>query len=209
MIGKPQLPTLKAVNIICGPRKHYLGLLWEQVSNYMPVIIPNSFVPASPAIAGDVNANFQAVKVFVDAIETGVNIDNSAITTAKIADNAITQAKLIDRAVGSAELDKITLNTQVGTTYTAVLTDAQKLVTLDNGSPITFTIPPNSSVAFQKGDQINLLQLGVGQVTVAAGVGVTLVAQGNKKKLNGQYAIGTCIKVDDANTWVIVGNTAI
>jgi hypothetical protein len=175
----------------------------------MPVIIPNSFVPASPAIAGDVNANFQAVKVFVDAIETGVNIDNSAITTAKIADNAITQAKLIDRAVGSAELDKITLNTQVGTTYTAVLTDAQKLVTLDNGSPITFTIPPNSSVAFQKGDQINLLQLGVGQVTVAAGVGVTLVAQGNKKKLNGQYAIGTCIKVDDANTWVIVGNTAI
>ena len=89
------------------------------------------------------------------------------------------------------------------------MSDAQKLITLDNVSPITFTIPPNSSVGFLKGDQINLLQLGVGQVTVAAGAGVTLVAQGDKKKLNGRYAIATCIKVDDVNTWVIVGNTAV
>lgn len=175
----------------------------------MPVIIPNSFVPANPAIAGDVNANFQAVKVFVDAIETGVNIENSAITTAKIADNAITQAKLIDRAVGSAELDKITLNTQIGTTYTPVVTDAQKLVTLDNALPITVTIPPLASVAFQKGDQINLLQIGDGQVTVTNGAGVTLNAQGNKKKLNGKWSAATLIKVDDTNTWVIVGNTAV
>jgi hypothetical protein len=49
----------------------------------------------------------------------------------------------------------------------------------------------------------------LGQVTVAAGAGVTLNAQGDKKKLNGRYAIGTLIKVDDANSWVIVGNTAI
>ena len=185
----------------------------------MALIIENTFVNGTPAVASEVNANFLAVKTFVDGIQNGTNIDGSSITAAKIADNAvtttkiadnnITQSKLVDRAVGSAELDKITLNTQVGTTYTPVLSDAQKLITLDNGSPITFTIPPNSSVGFLKGDQINLLQLGVGQVTVVAGAGVTLVAQADKKKLNGQYAIATVIKIDDTNAWVIVGNTAV
>ena len=170
----------------------------------MPVIIPNSFVPANPAIAGDVNANFQAVKVFVDAIETGVNIDNSAIVTAKIADNAITQAKLNDRAVGSAELTNLSLNPVVDT-YTLVLADAHKVVTCNKATAFTVTIPLDSTALFQIGDQINLLQLGAGQITVAATGGVTLNSQGAKYKLNGQYAIATLIKVA-ANSWVLVGN---
>jgi hypothetical protein len=171
----------------------------------MPVIIPNSFVPANPAIAGDVNANFQAVKVFVDAIETGVNIENSAITTAKIADNAITQAKLNDRVVGSAELSNLTLNPVVDT-YTVQLSDAHKVVTLNKATAFTVTVPLDSTALFQIGDQVNLLQTGVGQVTVAGDAGVTLSSQGSKLKLNGQFSIATLIKVA-ANSWVLVGNT--
>ena len=171
----------------------------------MPVIIPNSFVPANPAIAGDVNANFQAIKVFVDAIETGVNIENSAITTAKIADNAITQAKLNDRVVGSAELSNLTLNPVVDT-YTVQLTDAHKVVTLNKATAFTVTVPLDSTALFQIGDQVNLLQTGVGQVTVAGDAGVTLSSQGSKLKLNGQFSIATLIKVA-ANSWVLVGNT--
>ena len=169
----------------------------------MPVIIPNSFVPDNPAIAGDVNANFQAVKVFVDAIETGVNIDNNAITTAKIADNAISQAKLNDRAVGSSELTNLTLNL-VPDSYTLALADAHKLVTLSKATALTVTVPADST-AFVIGDQVNLLQTGVGQVTVAGAGGVTVSSQGAKLKLNGQYSIATLIKVA-ANSWVLVGN---
>jgi len=133
------------------------------------------------------------------------NIASNAVETAKINDNAVTQAKLADRVVGSAELDNLTLNAQTGTTYTLVLADAHKLVTQSNASGITTTIPPNADVAFEIGDQVNLLQLGAGQVTVAAGSGVTVNSEGSKLKLKGQYAIGTCIKVD-TNTWVLVGN---
>jgi len=85
------------------------------------------------------------------------------------------------------------------------LADAHKLVTQSNASAITTTIPPNSSVAFDIGDQVNLLQLGAGQVTVAAGSGVTVNSEGSKLKLKAQYAVATCIKVD-TNTWVLVGN---
>jgi hypothetical protein len=146
-----------------------------------------------------------AAGIATDAVTTAKILDSN-VTTAKIADNAVTQAKLADRVVGSAEYDSLTLNAQTGTTYTLVLADAHKLVTLSNSSAITLTVPPNSSVAFEVGDQIGLLQLGAGQVTVAAGSGVTLRAQGTKVKLFGQYALATLIKIG-TDEWVLVGNT--
>jgi hypothetical protein len=133
------------------------------------------------------------------------NIASNAVETAKINDNAVTQAKLADRVVGSAELDNLTLNAQTGTTYTLVLADAHKLVTQSNADGITTTIPPNADVAFEIGDQVNLLQLGAGQVTVAAGAGVTIRSEGTKLKLKGQYAAATCIKIA-SDEWVLVGN---
>lgn len=142
----------------------------------------------------------------LDANVTAAKLATDAVTTAKIQDNAVTQAKLADRVIGSSEYDSLTLNAQTGTTYTLVLADAHKVVTLNNASAITVTVPPNSSVAFETGDQVNLLQLGAGQVTVAAGSGVTLRAQGSKVKLFGQYAIGTLIKIA-SDEWVFVGNT--
>ena len=98
-------------------------------------------------------------------------------------------------------------NAQTGTTYTLVLTDAGKLVTLDNASAITLTVPTNASVAFDIGDQINLLQLGAGQVTVAGAGGVTVSSEGAKLKLKAQYAIGTLVKTG-TDSWVLVGNLA-
>ena len=99
----------------------------------------------------------------------------------------------------------VALNAQTGTSYTAVLADDGKLVTLDNGSAITFTIPPNSSVAFGIGTQINIMQLGAGVATITAGAGVTLRSAGTKVKTNGQYSVATCVKIA-TDTWVLVGN---
>lgn len=138
---------------------------------------------------------------------TTAKILDANVTADKLASDSVTQAKIADRAVGSAELTNLTLNAQTGTTYTLVLTDAQKLVTLSNAGSITATIPPNSSVAFTIGDQVNLMQLGAGQVTVAAGAGVTVSSQGTKLKLNGQYATATAVKVA-TDSWVLIGNLA-
>jgi uncharacterized iron-regulated membrane protein len=109
----------------------------------------------------------------------------------------------------AAEMDAvatamIAINAQTGTTYTAVLADDGKLVTCDNGSAITFTIPTNASVAFGIGTQINIMQLGAGQVTIA-GAGVTFRSEGSKLKTKGQYAVATCCKIA-TDTWVVVGN---
>ena len=99
----------------------------------------------------------------------------------------------------------IAINAQTGASYTAVLTDDGKLVTVSNASANTFTIPPNSSVAFGIGTQINIAQLGAGTVTITAGAGVTLNSAGAKLKTDAQYAVATCVKTD-TNTWFVVGN---
>ena len=110
----------------------------------------------------------------------------------------------------AAELDAvatamIAINAQTGTTYTTVLADDGKLVTCDNAASIALTIPPNSSVAYGIGTQINIAQLGAGQVTITAGAGVTLNSSGTKLKLKDQYAVATCVKTD-TDTWFVVGN---
>jgi len=99
----------------------------------------------------------------------------------------------------------IAINAQTGTTYTTVLTDDGKLITCSNASAIALTIPPNSSVAYGIGTQINIAQLGAGTVTITAGAGVTLNSAGAKLKLDAQYAVATCVKTD-TNTWFVVGN---
>jgi C4-dicarboxylate-specific signal transduction histidine kinase len=99
----------------------------------------------------------------------------------------------------------IAINAQTGTTYTTVLTDDGKLITCSNASAIALTIPPNSSVAYGIGTQINIAQLGAGTVTITAGAGVTLNSAGAKLKTDAQYAVATCVKTD-TNTWFVVGN---
>lgn len=96
------------------------------------------------------------------------------------------------------------INAQTGTTYTLVLADLGKLVTLSNASAITLTVPPNADVAFSVGSHVDIAQIGAGQVTIAPGSGVTIGSR-NGTKLAGQYAIGTLIKID-TNTWLSVGD---
>jgi hypothetical protein len=116
-----------------------------------------------------------------------------------VADTILTAAEM--NAVATA---MIAINAQTAT-YTAVLTDDGKLVTMSNASANNFTVPPNSSVAFGIGTQLNIAQLGAGQTTIVAGSGVTLNSAGAKLKLNAQYAVATCVKTD-TNTWFVVGN---
>ena len=101
----------------------------------------------------------------------------------------------------------IALNAQTGTSYTTALSDDGKLITCDNASAITLTIPPNGTVAYGIGTQLNIMQLGAGVVTITAGAGVTLRSAGSKLKTNGQYAVATCCKIA-SDTWVIIGNLA-
>lgn len=106
----------------------------------------------------------------------------------------------------NTKVDKtITINEQTGTTYTLVLSDASKLVELNNASAITLTVPANSSVAYDVGTKIDLLQTGAGQVTVTGAGGVTINGFGNATKLSGQWAAASLVK-RATDTWVMIGN---
>jgi len=106
-----------------------------------------------------------------------------------------------DYSVGNQSVE----NAQTGTTYTLVLTDAGKMVTLTNASAITLTVPTNASVAFPVNTRIDLLQYGAGQVTVAAAGGVTIASKASALKLSAQYAGATLWK-KATDTWVLVGD---
>lgn len=130
---------------------------------------------------------------------------DDSVTTAKVVNGAITAEKLASGVISSTQ----SFNAQTGTTYTLVLADADlnKFVTLNNSSSVTVTIPPDSSVAFPVGAVVSAMQLGAGQVTFAAGAGVTLSSEGARLKTKGQYAVVTLLKMS-ANNWVAFGNTA-
>ena len=98
----------------------------------------------------------------------------------------------------------IAINAQTAS-YTAVLTDDGKLVTMSNASANNFTVPPNSSVAFGIGTQINIAQLGAGSTSIVAGAGVTINSAGTKLTLDAQYAVATVVKTG-TDEWFAVGN---
>jgi hypothetical protein len=99
----------------------------------------------------------------------------------------------------------IDINAQTGTTYTLALTNASDLVTLNNAAAITLTVPTNASVAFTTGAQINIQQIGVGQVTVVGDTGVTV--NGTGTKLRTQWSAATLLKTA-TNTWTLIGDIA-
>ena len=103
----------------------------------------------------------------------------------------------------------LAVNAQTGTSYTPVLGDSvNTLITLTNASNITLTIPPNSSVAYPVGTVLNFSANGAGQVTFAAGAGVTIVSTGGTAaapKLRTQYSACAAIQTS-ANNWLVVGD---
>jgi hypothetical protein len=96
-------------------------------------------------------------------------------------------------------------NTQTGTTYTLVAGDLSDIVTLDNASAITLTVPPS---VFSANDQIHVVQYGAGQVTFAQGAGVTILSTGattTAPKLRTNKSAATVI-CTASNTFLIVGD---
>ena len=84
--------------------------------------------------------------------------------------------------------------------YTTVLTDAGKTVSMTNAGATTLTIPANSSVAFVVGTRINILNLGAGACTATAGAGVTIAGTISALATNASAAV---IKTA-TNTWSYV-----
>lgn len=95
------------------------------------------------------------------------------------------------------------LNNQTGTSYTLVLTDVGKTVTLSNASAVAVTIPSNASVAAPLGSIVRFCNLGAGAVTISPAGGVTL--NGGNLTL-AQFAAVQIVKLA-TDTWGVVEST--
>jgi len=91
--------------------------------------------------------------------------------------------------------------------YTLVLSDKDNLIEMNSSSANSLTVPLNSSEAFPVGSQINILQTGTGQTTVAATSGVTINATPGLK-LRARWSSATLIKRAE-NVWVLAGDLVL
>lgn len=88
---------------------------------------------------------------------------------------------------------------------TLVLTDAGKILIAAAAGAHNITVPPDSSVAFPVGTQIDIIQFGAGQPTFVAGSGVTIFSKSSWLKISAQYAAATLVK-GSTNGWYLVGD---
>lgn len=103
----------------------------------------------------------------------------------------------------AVQIPQVSASDQSGISYTFALTDAGKFVTSNNASPVTFTVPPSSSVAFASNTYIMLENVGAGKLTIAAGVGVTIQSDGGFLSIT-QYRSGY-LHYRGGDTWVLSG----
>jgi len=125
-------------------------------------------------------------------------------TTDTLTNKTLTSPVINGATIGTSIIN-LTINPQTGTTYTPVLTDNGKLVTLSNASAITLTVPTNASVAYATGAQINIQAIGAGQVTVVGDTGVTV--NGTGTALRTQWSAATLVKTA-TDTWTLIGDIA-
>jgi len=124
-------------------------------------------------------------------------------TTDTLAGIAATQT-LTNKTLTAPKIN-LSLNAQVGTTYTLVASDSGKLVTSSNAAAVVITIPPS---VFSAGEQINVQSIGAGLTSFAQGAGVTITSTGATSTapiLRAQFSACTII-CTASNTFTVIGD---
>ena len=95
------------------------------------------------------------------------------------------------------------VRTQSGTTYTLALTDAGDYIQTTSSTAVTITVPPQSSVTWVADTEIYFEQNDTGQITIAAGSGVTINSS-ETLKTAGRYSV-IALKRVASDTWTLTG----
>lgn len=75
------------------------------------IVKPNNFAASTPAVASQVNANFDVIyNAFNGNIDSN-NLATNSVVTSKIADNNVTTAKINDSAVTTAKINNLAVTT--------------------------------------------------------------------------------------------------
>ena len=147
----------------------------------------------------DTSSNWTSANPVLALGELGLETDGYLykIGDGATAWNSLTYAQL-------AGTDVFTINEVTTATYTLVAGDAGKLLKFTNGTANTLTVPPSSSVNFDIGTTISVVQYGAGQTTLTAGAGVTIYSYNSALGITGQYGQAVLTKCA-ADLWIAAG----
>ena len=132
-------------------------------------------------------------------------------TSSDLVKNGATAIETLGDAI-DASFAGLTLNAQTGATYTAVKADGlNAIVTMDNASANTFSIPTDATYNFPIGTTLVVYQKGAGITSInAVTSGTTTVTSAGAVSavpVLARYKAAAAIKLA-ANNWTVVGGIA-
>ncbi len=157
---------------------------------------PNEIYICTADYNGSTNVWF---KVDVAGYDTHVADSTLHYTQASI---SITESQISDLQSYALELGIVT---DTGTARTLALTDAYKIIQMNNAASNTVTVPLESSVNFDVGTVIEITQYGAGQTSVVATGGVTINSLGGNLNVAGQHGVAILKKVA-SDEWLLSGD---
>jgi len=184
-------------------------LVKDSLDNKQNILAEGAFVDGDKTKLDNQSGINTGDEIVATGAEVNTGTDNEKMVTPKaIADSKLSYTDgtetLTNKTLEDAKFTT-SINAQTGTTYTLVLTDSSKLVTLTNDGAITVTVPTNASVAFPIGTQIDLVQNGDGAVTFVGDTGVIINSKGGNKVIADKF-VGVSLIKTDTNTWLLVGD---
>jgi hypothetical protein len=132
-------------------------------------------------------------------------------TSSDLVKNGATAIETLGDSV-DASFAGLTVNAQTGLTYTAVKADGlNAIVTMDNASANTFSIPTDATYNFPVGTTLLVYMKGAGVTTInAVTSGTTTINSAGAvaaAPVLARYKSAACIKVS-TDSWIVVGGIA-
>jgi hypothetical protein len=132
-------------------------------------------------------------------------------TSSDLVKNGATAIETLGDSV-DASFAGLTVNAQTAATYTAVKADGlNAIVTMDNASANTFSIPTDATYNFPIGTTLLVYMKGAGVTTInAVTSGTTTINSAGAvaaAPVLARYKSAACIKIA-ANSWIVVGGIA-